>query len=345
MQAQGTVKDAFSAVRDAFDKGLHSDELGACVALDVDGETVVDLWGGHRDPERTSPWTRDTIVNVFSTTKTVTALAILVLADRGLIDLDAPVATYWPEFAQNGKEGVLVRHVMGHTSGVSGWDQPITLADLYDVQASTAKLATQAPWWTPGTASGYHALSQGHLLGELVRRVDGRSLTRFVAEELAAPLGADVQIGARQQDWERTAPVIPPPPISFDMSALDQTTPAFRTMTGPAPDASVVNTPQWRRAEIGAANGAAASRVLSPSSTVACITARSSGDRRASAPAGSPCSTPSSSSSSAEGAVRQRRPASSRSSLSRARCPRIASTSRRKPICHSQPATSPPPSW
>ncbi|WP_433475610.1 serine hydrolase domain-containing protein [Spirillospora sp. CA-142024] len=262
MTAQGSTKDAFDAVRDEFEKGLRSDELGASVALDLDGETVVDLWGGHRDAERTSPWTRETIVNVFSTTKTVTALAILVLADRGLIDLDAPVATYWPEFAQSGKESVLVRHVMGHTSGVSGWDQPITMTDLYDVRASTARLAAQQPWWTPGTAGGYHALSQGHLLGELVRRVDGRSLTDFVAEDLAAPLGADVQLGAREQDWGRVAPVVPPGPLPFDLSTLDPTTVSFRTMTGPAPDAEAVNTPQCRRAEIGAANGHSNARGL-----------------------------------------------------------------------------------
>ncbi|WP_432187512.1 serine hydrolase domain-containing protein [Streptomyces sp. Tue6028] len=253
--AQGMATSAFGAVRSAFEKALETDELGASVALDINGEMVVDLWGGHRDPERTTPWTRDTIVNVFSSTKTVTALAILVLADRGLIDLDAPVATYWPEFAANGKEKVLVRHVMGHTSGVSAWDQPVQLTDLYDLTASTARLAAQEPWWTPGTAAGYHALSLGHLLGELVRRVDGRSLTAFVAEELAAPLGADVQIGAREQDWDRIAPLVPPPPIDFDMSALDPTTPAFRTMTGPTPDALAANTPEWRRAEIGAGNG------------------------------------------------------------------------------------------
>ncbi|WP_435226190.1 serine hydrolase domain-containing protein [Streptomyces sp. Tue6028] len=253
--AQGMATSAFGAVRSAFEKALETDELGASVALDINGEMVVDLWGGHRDPERTTPWTRDTIVNVFSSTKTVTALAILVLADRGLIDLEAPVATYWPEFAANGKEKVLVRHVMGHTSGVSAWDQPVQLSDLYDLTASTARLAAQEPWWTPGTAAGYHALSLGHLLGELVRRVDGRSLTAFVAEELAAPLGADVQIGAREQDWDRIAPLVPPPPIDFDMSALDPTTPAFRTMTGPTPDALAANTPEWRRAEIGAGNG------------------------------------------------------------------------------------------
>ncbi|MGW4957603.1 serine hydrolase domain-containing protein [Nonomuraea sp. NPDC004186] len=156
------MKTGFDAVRDKFAEALgNGDEVGAAIALDVDGETVIDLWGGHRDPERTSPWTSDTIVNVFSTTKIVTVLAVLVLADRGTIDLDAPVATYWPGFAANGKDGILIRHILGRTSGVSAWEQPITITDVYDLPTSTARLAGQAPWWTPGTAAGCHATRPG----------------------------------------------------------------------------------------------------------------------------------------------------------------------------------------
>ena len=119
-------------------------EEASILAVDLDGETVVDLWGGYRDQERTTPWTQDTIVNVWSTTKTMTALAALTLVERGLLDVDAPVAQYWPEFAQNGKDGVLVRHILGHTSGVSGWDQPITVADICDLDA-----LAEAWQWTP----------------------------------------------------------------------------------------------------------------------------------------------------------------------------------------------------
>ena len=223
--------------------------------MDVDGETVVDLWGGYRDEERTKPWTRDTIVNVWSTTKTITALAMLTLAEQGRLDFDAPVAEYWPEFAANGKEGVLVRHLMAHTSGVAGWDPPFTVEDMYDWDTSTARLAAQAPWWEPGTASGYHAINQGHLLGEVLRRIDGRGLKQYVAEELAGPLGADFQIGAKGADWDRIAPVVPPPPLPIDMASLDPASPAFRCFTGPAVDASKANTAEWRRADIGAANG------------------------------------------------------------------------------------------
>src|SRR5262249_22770625 len=161
------------------------------------------------------------IVNVWSSTKTVTALAALTLVERGLLDVHAPVARYWPEFAQNGKDRIEVRHVMAHTSGVSGWDPPFTMEDLYDLEASTARLAAQARWWEPGTASGYHGTTFGHLIGELVRRTSGKSLTRFVAEELAGPLDADFQIGARETDGDRIAPIVPPPPLPFDLSAID----------------------------------------------------------------------------------------------------------------------------
>ncbi|MGY1716113.1 serine hydrolase domain-containing protein [Geodermatophilus sp. SYSU D01106] len=254
-EVHGTFDDRFRGVRDAFAAQLEGDELGGSIAVDVDGETVVDVWGGWRDEARTTPWTRDTIVNVWSTTKTVTALAVLTLADQGRLDLDAPVAEYWPEFAANGKAGVLVRHLMAHTSGVAGWDPPFALEDMYDWETSVARLAAQAPWWEPGTASGYHAQDQGHLLGEVLRRVDGRSLKRYVAEELAGPLGADFQIGARPEDAGRIAPVVPPPPLPMDLAALDPASPMVRCFTGPVADASRANTPEWRAADMGALNG------------------------------------------------------------------------------------------
>ncbi|MGY1650755.1 serine hydrolase domain-containing protein [Geodermatophilus sp. SYSU D01119] len=254
-EVHGTFDDRFRGVRDAFAAQLEGDELGGSIAVDVDGETVVDVWGGWRDEARTTPWTRDTIVNVWSTTKTITALAVLTLADQGRLDLDAPVAEYWPEFAANGKAGVLVRHLMAHTSGVAGWDPPFALEDMYDWETSVARLAAQAPWWEPGTASGYHAQDQGHLLGEVLRRVDGRSLKRYVAEELAGPLGADFQIGARPEDEGRIAPVVPPPPLPMDLAALDPASPMVRCFTGPVADASRANTPEWRAADMGALNG------------------------------------------------------------------------------------------
>jgi CubicO group peptidase (beta-lactamase class C family) len=169
--------------------------------------------------------------------------------------VDAPVAAYWPEFAANGKQDVLVRHLLSHTSGVSGLDQPAVTADLYDWGKSTARFAAQAPWWTPGTASGYHALNFGHLIGEVLRRITGTSLKQFVADEIAGPLGADFQIGAAESDWNRITDVIPPPPLPFDLAALGPDSLVVKTFTGPAVGAAEANTPGWRQADIGAANG------------------------------------------------------------------------------------------
>jgi CubicO group peptidase (beta-lactamase class C family) len=252
----GTCDGRFEEVKRELAESLDSgEELGASIALDLDGDVVIDMWGGYRDEARTQSWDTDTITNVWSTTKTVTSLAALMLVDRGQLDVDAPVAQYWPEFAAAGKEGVLVRHLMSHMSGVSGLDQPAVVEDLYDWDKSTARFAAQAPWWEPGTASGYHALNYGHLVGEVLRRITGKSLKQFVAEEIAGPLGADFQIGAVESDWDRISPVVPPPPLPFDFAALPADSPTVRTLTGPLAEASNANTPAWRGADIGAANG------------------------------------------------------------------------------------------
>jgi CubicO group peptidase (beta-lactamase class C family) len=253
---EGTCDERFAAVRHELAEGIdEGDELGASIAVDLDGEVAVDLWGGYRDEARTQPWRRDTITNVWSTTKTVTSLAALMLVDRGELDVDAPVARYWPEFAAAGKQDVLVRHLMSHTSGVSGLDQPAVPEDLYDWEKSTARYAAQAPWWPPGSASGYHALNFGHLIGEVLRRITGMPLKQFVAEEIASPLGADFQIGAAERDWDRIADVVPPPPLPIDFSALGPDNLAVKTLTGPFIEATEANTPAWRRADLGAANG------------------------------------------------------------------------------------------
>ena len=207
---QGTCDERFEAVRSALAKNLDSgEELGASILVDIDGDHVVDLWGGFRDEAGTTRWDEHTITNVWSSTKTVTSLAALMLVDRGELDVDQPVAKYWPEFAAHGKQDVLVRHVLSHGSGVSGLDQPATVEVLYDWEQATSRMAAQAPWWEPGTASGYHALNYGHLVGEIVRRISGKTLKRFVAEEIAGPLGADFQIGAAESDWGRIAPGSP----------------------------------------------------------------------------------------------------------------------------------------
>ena len=252
----GRCDGRFEAVRSALAQNLDSgEELGASLVLDIDGDIVIDMWGGFCDEARTVPWGEHTITNVWSSTKTVTSLAALMLADRGELDVDAPVARYWPEFAAAGKQDVRVRHLMSHSSGVSALDQPAVVEDLYDWQKATSRMAAQAPWWEPGTASGYHALNYGHLVGELVRRISGKTLKQFVAEEITGPLGADFQIGAAESDWGRIANVVPPPPLPFDFEALGPDHPAVKTLTGPIVEAGEANTPGWRNADIGAANG------------------------------------------------------------------------------------------
>jgi CubicO group peptidase (beta-lactamase class C family) len=189
----------------------------------------------------------------------MTALAALVLVDRGELDLDANVAAYWPEFAARGKAGIKVRQLLSHTSGVSGWDQPITLEDLYDWDKSTALLAAQAPWWEPGTASGYHMLNYGHLIGEVIRRITGQRLGEFFAAHVAGPLGADFHIGLPPSEFHRVANVVPPPKIPtmpvFDPTQLDPNSVAFKTWTNPTTPLESSWTAGWRRADIGAANG------------------------------------------------------------------------------------------
>jgi CubicO group peptidase (beta-lactamase class C family) len=246
---QGICDDRFGEVRETLAKLLEGD-VGAAAAVYVDGEPVVDLWGGYADAARTVPWERDTITNVWSTTKTMTALCALILADRGDLDLDAPVAAYWPEFAAAGKEGVLVRHLLSHTAGLPTWDAPMATEDLYDWEIATARLAAQAPRWEPGTEGGYHAVTQGYLVGEVVRRVTGRSLGAFFAEEVAGPLGADFHVGLPAEHDHRVAPIIPPASVPRPGAA----DPRDRPGNPPVPPA-IANTVAWRRAEIPAANG------------------------------------------------------------------------------------------
>jgi CubicO group peptidase (beta-lactamase class C family) len=246
----GFSLDRFSGAREAFAGNLaRGDDLGASFCATLEGETVVDLWGGWADAERTRPWVADTIVNVYSTTKTMTALTALVLADRGELDFDAPVARYWPEFAANGKGDIKVSHLMSHSAGLSGWDEPLVTADLYDWDKVTALLAAQAPWWDPGSAPGYHAITQGYLIGEVVRRVTGKSLGTVFREEIAEPLDADFHIGLPAEHDHRVADLIPPegpsPLHAFPNDLMR------RTVNNPLETRSRA----WRGAEIPAAGG------------------------------------------------------------------------------------------
>ncbi|NEA86715.1 serine hydrolase domain-containing protein, partial [Streptomyces sp. SID14436] len=208
----GHCDPRFAAVRAAFEENVRErQELGAAVAVTVDGSTVVDLWGGWADAARTRPWERDTVVNVWSTTKGPVALCAHLLADRGLLDLDAPVAAYWPEFAAAGKEKVLVRHLLSHRAGLAGLREPHSLEQLYDWELTTRRLAATEPWWEPGTRSGYHALTYGHLVGEVVRRVSGLRPGTFLEREVTGPRGIDFTIGRPERDAGRIAELVQAP--------------------------------------------------------------------------------------------------------------------------------------
>ncbi len=257
MGVEGICSDRFAAVRTLFEQNFSSGEdVGASVALIIDDEVVIDLWGGTAtfDDAVDKPWERDTIINVWSTTKTMAALSALVLADRGDLDVNAPVARYWPEFAANGKDGVLVRHLLSHSAGLSGWQEPMESNDLYDWSKCTSMLATQAPWWEPGTQSGYHAITQGYLVGEVVRRVSGATVGAFFADQITGPLGADFFIGTPPDADPRVAHVIPPAGGITDPNAEADSI-AVRTMRYPQMDAAASSTIPWRRAEIPAAGG------------------------------------------------------------------------------------------
>ncbi|MGW4393169.1 serine hydrolase domain-containing protein [Streptomyces sp. NPDC004685] len=263
---QGHCDARFDAVRAAFEENFDErEELGAAITVLVDGAPVVDLWGGWADAARTRAWERDTVVNVWSTTKGPTALCAHILIDRGLLDPDAPVATYWPEFAAAGKEGVLVRHLLSHRAGLAGLREPHSLEQLFDWQLTTSRLAAQEPWWEPGSVSGYHALTYGFLVGEVVRRVSGLLPGAFLEREVTGPLGIDFTIGLPDKEAGRAAELVHPraQATSEQAAIFAQLAPAaLAALTNPIAGASEANTAAWRAAEIPAANGHGTARAV-----------------------------------------------------------------------------------
>jgi CubicO group peptidase (beta-lactamase class C family) len=227
---EGQVAPGFERVVEAFERGFTDHgEVGASLSAVVDGRTVVDVWAGWTDRARTTPWQRDTIVNLYSSTKGFVAAAAAILADRGLLDVDAPVARYWPEFARNGKEGITVRMVLDHQAGLPAIDGAMSYDDLLAVDPVAERLAGQAPVWRPGTDHGYHAFSYGFLLGEIVRRVTSRRLGVAFAEEVAAPLGLDFWIGLPAEHEGRVSRLIPTPVGNVSTEGLS---PAAREHAG-----------------------------------------------------------------------------------------------------------------
>ena len=267
----GHCDPRFEAVRQVFSENLKSgNDLGAGVAFTLHGEPVVDLWGGFLDLEHTQPWERDSLVNLYSTTKGMTAICAHQLMERGQLDVDAPVANYWPEFAAAGKASIPVRQLLCHQAGLPAIRKPLETSVLYDWEALTAALAEQEPWWEPGTRHGYHALTFGHLVGEVIRRVSGQSVGNYFRENVAEPLDADFQIGLPDKDHARTSTLhgrliggdpkasgseIPEPLKAFMRDMADPTTMTGGAFNNPRIPPDAVNSAEWRRAEIPAANG------------------------------------------------------------------------------------------
>lgn len=245
-------------------------DIGASLCININGEdNVVDIWGGCADVSTNKPWEQDTVVNVFSTTKLVTNLAALMLISRGLLRPEDKVAQHWPEFAANGKSEVTIGQVLTHTAGLSAWEDTMTVEDLCDGETAIKKLERQATLWEPGTAMGYHGLTQGFLVGELVRRATGKSIDEFVKEEICQQLGdgADFQLGCRKEDWNRVAPVVPPPGPSIQELLSQQ--PGYkpdslvaRTFCNPAVTAEGANTELWRSSVLSSVNGHTNARAL-----------------------------------------------------------------------------------
>jgi CubicO group peptidase (beta-lactamase class C family) len=212
----GDCDPRFQDVRDEFERNLRErGEVGACVCVMVDGRSVVDLWGGIAERHTRRPWQRDTLAVVWSCTKGAVALCANILIGRGRLDPDAPVARYWPEFAAAGREAVTVRMLLSHQAGLPALRQPLPRHGLFDWEQMTARLAAEAPFWEPGTRQGYHALTFGHLVGEVVRRSSGQDLADFFRAEVSGPLGLDFHLGLSEKDESRVAPSIradPTPP-------------------------------------------------------------------------------------------------------------------------------------
>ena len=268
---EGEVDKRFENVRKAFAENFEKrGELGAAVAMVIDGRPVVDLWGGYFDKAKNRAWNRDTLVNVYSTTKGMTATCAHRLIDQGKLDPDEPVSRYWPEFAQAGKKDLPVRYLLSHRAGLPAIRKVLAEEALFDWDTMAAALAEQEPWWQPGTKHGYHAMTIGWLVGEVIRRITGKGLGKYFREEIAEPLKLDCHIGLDAAHDSRVSDLLPAPPPGPDepnlfVEAMKEpegaTAKAFLNppvLTKP----NLVNTRSWRGAELGAANAHTTARSL-----------------------------------------------------------------------------------
>jgi CubicO group peptidase (beta-lactamase class C family) len=275
VQIQGYYDLAFEAVKDRFaelfdepGKGVHT--RGAALCVQVGGETVLDLWAGIADREGQEAWQADTLLNLFSCTKAFTAVAIMQLVQEGRLALDAPVARYWPEFAAAGKEAITVRQLLCHQAGLPAICTPLSGSALYEWDTMTSALAAEAPWWTPGQAHGYSPMTYGWLVGEVLRRVDGRSPGQAIVARVAEPLGLDFHIGLPEHEAYRVAHIARGKGDMGDATAqrllkITMTDPqalSTRAFANPPGILTSTNKPEWRRFEQPAANGHGNARSL-----------------------------------------------------------------------------------
>ena len=264
-KADGDCEDRFASVREAFERNFKDlGEVGAALCIYFQGRPVVDLWGGHKDAAGTQPWQRETIVCVYSVTKGLTALCVHMLVDRGSLTLDTPVAEYWPEFEQHGKETTTPRHILSHTAGLPAFEKPLSVEEYYDWDLVVSRLAEQRPSWEPGTRLGYQPSTFGHLAGELIRRTSGKSPGEFLRSEVVEPLGGDFHLGTGEEHDHRIAELIAAPAEEqANWGAPDPDSLLWKALTNPpVGDPSVSNTPRWRRAELPGANGHGDARTI-----------------------------------------------------------------------------------
>jgi len=259
MEIEGICDERFISAKRAFKKNFDLGlEVGASLAVSWNGKLVLDLWGGFSDSSQSKPWEKDTIVNVFSTTKIMTVLCVHLLIDKGLIDVEMPVFKYWPEFAQASKKNVLVKHLLSHSAGLPGFDEKISVEALYDWDRITNLLAAQKPWWKPGTKIGYHMTTFGFLLGELVRRVSGKTLGTFFQQNIANPLNIDFHIGLSEDYDSRVANIIVPEEVFAKWQVILSKLFLRKTVKvfyNPNIETVDFNSRAWRSAEIPSGNG------------------------------------------------------------------------------------------
>jgi len=268
-KVEGSNRPEFEQVREAFTRNFtEHDELGASVAVTRGGKLVVDLWGGWKDKARTQPWTRETRAPLWSGTKPITGICFAMIVDRGLTTYEDRVSKYWPEFGAADKEAITIAQLLSHQAGLPGFAEPTTLDELLSTELAAARLAAQTPFWPPGTACGYHGVSLGPITATLFKRIEGRTIRQFVAEEIALPFNLGVSIGLNSEDFDQAAETVRPDE-GIDLSGFYRVegavldgkagnpnlSPAQAAALNPPMDVRYANLPKWRAADIPGANG------------------------------------------------------------------------------------------